>query len=419
MMNKTNIKRFIKRFDFARDAYVKIRAATQSYDIPEIYEMNIRKSIFNDKMRINLLVPSVNQEHVFGGISTALTFFDDLKNEVQCDARIITVDAEANHKNVLSEEYKIVNAADDSKEKYQLVSFANRNDKTIPVREKDVFVATAWWTAYIIKEIIIRQADLYKQRKKPFIYLIQDFEPGFYPWSSKYLLSESTYARDADVWAVFNSEELSVFFKNNHYRFQNQWVFQPVFNQKLKEILLNSEKKVVKKKKILIYGRPNTPRNAFEFIIEGLKKWTFRQKDIHEWEVYSAGEKHANIDIGNGIVIKPVGKLSLKDYAAMLKESFIGISLMVSPHPSYPPLEMSVFGLKTITNVYHNKNLQYFNDNIINLEFNTPETLALTLERLCNGFNCEAELLIDNRFVRENNQFYNIVKDIHSKLFSI
>ena len=418
-MDKTNIKHFLKRFDFVRDTYIKIREVTQSYDIPEIRELNIRKSMFNDGIRINLVVPSVNQEHIFGGISTALTFFDNLKNEIQCDARIITVDAEVNQRSVLSEEYDLVNAANDSKDKYQLVSFANRKDKTIPVREKDIFVATAWWTAFIIKEIIVKQADLYKQEKKPFIYLIQDFEPGFYPWSSKYLLSESTYAHDTDIWAVINSEELSDYFKNNHYHFQNQWILHPVFNQKLKEILLKSNKKVVKKKKILIYGRPNTPRNAFELIIEGLKKWAVRQKDIHEWEVYSAGERHSRINIGNGMVIKPVGKLSLKDYAVLLKESFAGISLMVSPHPSYPPLEMSVFGIKTITNVYHNKNLQYFNENIINLESNTPETLALTLERLCNSFNSEAELLIENRFVREGNQCYNIVKDIYSKLVTI
>ena len=50
MMNKTNIKRFIKRFDFARDAYVKIREATQTYDIPEICEINIRKSMLNEEI---------------------------------------------------------------------------------------------------------------------------------------------------------------------------------------------------------------------------------------------------------------------------------------------------------------------------------------------------------------------------------
>jgi len=418
-MNRTNIKRVLKRFDFVRGVFFKIREAVQSYDIPEIYEMNIRESMNNCEMRINLVVPSVNQEHVFGGISTALTFFEFLKTEIKCDARIITVDAEVNQRSVLSKDYKLVSDVEDSIDKYQIVSFANRKGKTIPVRKEDIFIATAWWTAYLIKEIIVKQADLYKQKMKPFIYLIQDFEPGFYSWSSNYLLSESTYGQDADVWAVFNSEELHDFFKNNHFHFRNQWFFHPVFNQKLKEILLNSGIKVIKKKIILIYGRPHTPRNAFEFIVEGLKRWSLRQKDAHEWEIYSAGEKHSDINLENGVTVKSLGKMSLEEYAALLKASFVGISLMVSPHPSYPPLEMSVFGIKTITNVCYNKNLKYFNDNIINLEFNTPEALSLTLEQLCNGFVSEAKLLTDNRFVRDDNQFDYIVKDIHSKLLLI
>ena len=43
--------------------------------------------------RMNLLVPSINAEHVFGGISTALKFFDTLVKALGYDARIILVDA--------------------------------------------------------------------------------------------------------------------------------------------------------------------------------------------------------------------------------------------------------------------------------------------------------------------------------------
>ena len=42
--------------------------------IAEILKYEFRKSDFSEK-RINLLVPSINPEHVFGGFSTALKFF--------------------------------------------------------------------------------------------------------------------------------------------------------------------------------------------------------------------------------------------------------------------------------------------------------------------------------------------------------
>ena len=57
---------------------------------------------------------------------------------------------------------------------------------------------------------------------------------------------------------------------------------------------------------------------------------------------------------------------------------------MVSPHPSYPPLEMSSFGMKVITNKYDNKDLSGFNDNMISLDNCSAATVAKTLEQLCS-----------------------------------
>ena len=38
-----------------------------------------------------------------------------------------------------------------------------------------------------------------------------------------------------------------------------------------------------------------------------------------------------------------------------MKRASIGISLMESPHPSYPPIEMALFGVNVITNIYESK----------------------------------------------------------------
>ena len=62
-----------------------------------------------------------------------------------------------------------------------------------------------------------------------------------------------------------------------------------------------------------------------------------------------------------------MNKLSLKSYAELMKKSSIGISLMESPHPSYPPIEMALFGVNVITNTYESKDLSKRNKNIYNL----------------------------------------------------
>ncbi len=113
----------------------------------------------------------------------------------------------------------------------------------------------------------------------------------------------------------------------------------------------------------------------------------FTVADIHEWIIYSLGESHSDIALGNGVVLRSRGKLSLDDYARMLKESAIGISLMVSPHPSYPPLEMAHFGVLTITNTFANKDLSKWHQNIVSIDILTPQNLCNALVGLIEAYN--------------------------------
>jgi hypothetical protein len=70
------------------------------------------------------------------------------------------------------------------------------------------------------------------------------------------------------------------------------------------------------------------------------------------------------------------GKLSLEDYSSYLRTASVGISLMVSPHPSYPPLEMAEAGIVTITNSCFGKNLGRVANNIISLDRVAEDTIA-------------------------------------------
>jgi hypothetical protein len=153
-------------------------------------------------------------------------------------------------------------------------------------------------------------------------------------------------------------------------------------NGVLRNLRRNLEKPK-KSKQILVYGRPRAARNAFGLIVEALRIWRSQFSQASTWTVLSAGEPHKDIDLGDGVVMKSLGKLSLENYARVLNESAIGLSLMVSPHPSYPPLEMSHYGMWVITNNYENKNLSLWHDNIISLDDSSPESIAHNLRILC------------------------------------
>lgn len=384
--------------------------------VHEIVPYTFRKSVYPRK-RMNILVPSINAEHVFGGISTALKFFSELVEETGYDQRIILVDAEPNKE--ARNQYKgylFVEAEDECLEDKQILPYSNRFGRSMPVSENDYFVFTGWWTAHCAQEAYETFEAKEQIKPNPFVYLIQDYEPGFYPWSTRYLLAEATYKSDYPTIAVFNSFLLKDYFDKNGYTFFKSFAFDPVLNQSLKSKLDELPKQLKKKKQILLYGRPGTERNAFNLLVAALEKWVWMQYDIDEWTILSAGEKHRTVNLGNGKKIVSVGKLTLDEYANMLAESYAGISLMASPHPSYPPLEMATFGIKVITNTFSNKDLKEFNPNIVSLDNTSPSNIAKKLVEICDGYSSVVEQKVQNEAYCENKDVFAFVKEIKNIL---
>lgn len=384
-----------------------------NYSVPEATKFILRNQEYPRK-RINLLIPSINPENVFGGISTALRFFEELCDKTGFDRRIILVDMAPNEegKKLYRDRYEFVDCSDDSEEPNQIVPYADRFEKSIPVSENDYFIETGWWTAYALQEAYSEYKDVV-YKPNPFIYFIQDYEPGFYPWSSRYVMSEATYRSQYKQIAVFNSSELKNHMKNLGYSFYKEFVFEPVFNAGLKKWFLeNSNEPFKKKKQLLIYGRPGTVRNAFELNVMALSEWVWKQEDIDDWNILSAGEDFGDIDLGNGKVLKSLGKLSIEEYAKVLSETFAGISLMVSPHPSYPPLEMATYGVKVITNNYGIKNLSGFSRNIIALGRPTPSVIANKLYEICSNYSTEVNVSEYNKDYVENEEVFPFMDDL-------
>ena len=250
----------------------------------------------------------------------------------------------------------------------------------------DRFIATHWRTAYYLSTLREAQAER-AIKSATAAYLVQDFEPGFYPWGSNYLLADSTYRQDEPPVAIFNSQLLREYFHQRGYRFAGEYVFEPRLNPGLASHLARVQPGS-KQNLILVYGRPHSARNAFELVVEGLVAWAENYPHAPNWEVVSVGELHQDIKLARGSILQSKGKLSLEEYAGCLEEAAIGLSLMVSPHPSYPPLEMAEFSVRVITNAFDGKDLSLRSPYITSLAEVTPARLAQALSRLC--YDCEA-----------------------------
>jgi glycosyltransferase involved in cell wall biosynthesis len=113
----------------------------------------------------------------------------------------------------------------------------------------------------------------------------------------------------------------------------------------------------------LFYARPTHGlRNLFEMGVAALEKavsdGTF---DPQRWEFVGMGESFRPVPLGRGATLVPAPWLDLAGYAKQMRDSDILLSPMLSPHPSYPPLEMAACGGVAVTTVFANK---------------TPEALA-------------------------------------------
>lgn len=351
-------------------------APTPNTHVAEITPCTPRHDGWEGK-RLNLVLPSINKQHYFGGIHTAVLIYRELCRFFPA-SRIILVDSSPDEE-ALSRfsDHVLVPADQTSTAMRQIVPFSDRYQKTLPVAGEDIWVATAWWTAYAAQRMSQWQGEN-GGVDRPMVYLIQDFEPGFYPWSSQYALALSTYRCDRDI-GVFNTGLLADFFEQHDLRYAQRSVFEPVLHEGLRPALQRvREAPAARHRRIVVYARPGTPRNAFELICEGLRLWGWKDARASQWEIAAPGELQSDLDLGP-FSLKALGKLNIDAYAELLSTSALGLSLMVSPHPSYPPLEMAAFGMGVITNRYDNKHLDQTTENIVSLESMTPEAICAAL----------------------------------------
>ena len=62
---------------------------------------------------------------------------------------------------------------------------------------------------------------------------------------------------------------------------------------------------------------------------------------------------------------------------------------MISPHPSYPPIEMAHLGLLVLTNRHETKDLSTWHSNITSTSDLSADGLAGRLSELCRRFEAE------------------------------
>ena len=323
---------------------------------------------------IHLLIPGVSPSGVFGGVGTAVALAVQLIESGE-DVQLVltdygqTLDAPAIRKLIL----RHVDTDATTLERLRIVH-AIHDDTELALGAGDVFIATAWWTAFRAGSTIDATPGLANRR---FVYLVQDDETLFYPASERQMMAERSYALAA--LPVVNSRSLATHLAERHgLHIDERLVFAPIVAVPQRLPL----RPVTDLLRVVVYGRPSVGRNLFDAALRGIAIWEAQRRASGTRptvEIVSVGEQEQfRYRIGEQLVRAP-GVLSWEAYLELLGTAHLGVSMMTSPHPSYPPLEMAMSGMTVVTNRWGPKDLEELSSRFVSCDPDA-EGVALALK---------------------------------------
>ena len=240
----------------------------------------------------------------------------------------------------------------------------------------DAFLATHWTTAQQLKAVLPNMPC------RQFFYMLQEFEPGFYPWSSNFALAVETYGMD--YWPIINQATLAAYLLtqplgrlNDPIMRDRAIVFEPAVDATL--FHPGTAGAPPRPRRLLFYARPTNTRNLFGLGLLALRQ-AAADPAFAGWEFLSIGSRGSvpDLPLGNGNTLRRAPWMDYAGYGDVLRGADILLCPMLSPHTSYPVLEMAACGGLSVTTTFATKTqnaLAAMSENIVAVE-PTVEAMA-------------------------------------------
>jgi glycosyltransferase involved in cell wall biosynthesis len=197
----------------------------------------------------------------------------------------------------------------------------------------DAGVATLWITAYQLSGL--SQID----RK---YYLVQDFEPTFYPAGTMYALAEETYR--LGLHGICNTEHLAEIYRHDYGG--TALGFTPAVDTSVFHAEGRPKRRPDDPFTVFVYARPGHWRNCWELASTALRE--LKQRHGSRLRLVSAGAWRPGTGPDEELFLRPFGLLDYASTADLYRRCDAGLALTVSRHPSYLPLELMACGTPVI-----------------------------------------------------------------------
>jgi hypothetical protein len=322
--------------------------------LPNVVPITFRVRPARGAPRLNVLIPGMTLWAMSGGPNTALNLTFRLARD-GIRVRYISTDVVADSDSKLWRHLRELTGID---RHFETVEFVSAHDRAIEteIDEDDIFFGTAWWTVQMIKPVLGRM------RSRRFLYLIQDYEPALYPWSTTYALALETYGLDfvpivneSFLFEYLRSQSIGRFAELDS--LEDCLVFEPAVDRR--KFYAEDIAATARRRRLLFYARPNAPRNLYELGLHALKGAVEEGAfPPDEWDLRVIGEPVPATEITPTSILKSEEWASYDDYAMLLRSSDVGLALMLSPHTGYPALEMAASGMLAVTTAFATKTPQ-------------------------------------------------------------
>ncbi len=306
-------------------------------------------------VRVNLLVPTIDLEHFFGGYIAKFNLARRLAERGHL-VRIVTIDPVGPLPRAWKQQLEAYEGLEGVFGRIE-VAFG-REAQGLEVNRGDRFIASTWWSAHVAATAT-RSLDASR-----FLYLIQEYEPFTFPMGSYAALADESYRFDHQ--ALFSTEFLREYFRSHRLG-----VFAAgddagdaasvSFENAITTVPAPTATELADRgtRRLLFYARPEThaARNMFELGVLALDRALELGAFADGWDLHGIGTTDAGrrISLGGGVGLDLLPRSNQGAYADVLRAHDVGLSLMYTPHPSLVPIEMASAGMLTVTNSFENK----------------------------------------------------------------
>jgi glycosyltransferase involved in cell wall biosynthesis len=306
-------------------------------------------------VRVNLLIPTIDLEHFFGGYIAKLNLAKRLA-ERGLRVRVVTVDPVPPLPHSWRRQIEAYSGLEGMFESVE-VEFG-RGPSPLELSPEDGFIATTWWTAHIAAGAL---RTLGRER---FVYLIQEYEPFTFPMGAYAALARQSY--DFEHSALFSTELLRGYFRRHRIGVyasgrEDGDRRSLAFENAITAVPPPTEEELAGRapRRLLFYARPepHAARNLFELGALALGRALEEGYFQRGWELHGIGTVTGarTISLGAGATLELLPRSAQRAYADVLRRHDVGLALMYTPHPSLVPIEMASAGMIVVTNSFENK----------------------------------------------------------------